>query len=163
MISLVCGSCDEGEFIYANCTSASDRICKKCTTCSQGYYEMISCASYQDTSCSSKFNSINFKKNYPNLNIFIIVCSTCLYGQYITSPCSLAKDTQCEACTECPQPRQYSSRLCQNGFNTICDSCEQCEFSQVDQYAMNSCTKSEWYRRWKNENCCLDMEEKRVS
>lgn len=42
------------------------------------------------------------------------------------------------------------------GLNTLCDSCEYCDF--IDDFMAKSCGDTSNYKYWKDQNCCSTKE-----
>jgi len=137
-----CANCPQGFFTSKQCTTTSDRTCKKCSTCKQGFFMQENCTENFDTSCQ--------------------VCSTCKYGKYISKKCSnelYKQDNVCENCVSC-RDMQYSSTECYLGFNTVCESCEQCSFTS--EKAKQTCENFSTYISWYNKNCCVDENKQKI-
>lgn len=89
------------------------------------------------------------------------MCSECAYGKYVVSPCvsSGSQDVQCAACSTC-NALQYVSRKCEYGLDTICDSCEVCEFTS--EAMRKECQDGLWFS-WSIEHCCTDSKGAKIS
>lgn len=89
------------------------------------------------------------------------VCSECAYGKYVVAPCLAAgsQDVQCAACSTCNN-LQYVSRKCEYGLDTICDTCEVCEFTSS---AMKKQCESGLWHSWSMEHCCTDAKGNKIS
>lgn len=135
-----CSVCDDGLYLFKNCTATEDRQCRVCSTCRNGTYMLASCSDHVDTSCA--------------------VCSTCGCDNYIAETCSATHDTVCQPCNRCTS-MQYESRSCALGLNTICESCEVCDF-QGNEEARTVCERGRNYRTWYQQNCCVDTRGRKV-
>jgi len=128
-------TCEVGHFILVNCTSKTNKRCKKCNA---GTYsdteDSLNC-----TACENGWWSRPGESECHN-------CTDCYPGHQISSNCTSTQDRQC---MECPKgfyeagENSYSCSPCINGTNwspsgaTECTNCTQCE---PGHYQSVSCT-----------------------
>lgn len=128
-----CSLCPTGQFVAANCTSHTDRVCSPCKACGEGFYPQTLCGLYNDNAC--------------------VVCASCRYGTYISSACSnstVGANTQCSQCKECTA-LQYPTRDCAVGLDRVCESCLFCKLPTLA--AQSRCERNGKYQSWYRNNC----------
>ena len=61
---------------------------------------------------------------------------------------------------------QFASRTCELGVDTICETCEVCEFQEMGDgkgtAAQKACERDKRYFAWQEANCCKDRSGRKV-
>eukprot|EP01147_Barroeca_monosierra_P000823 gene823-4103_t len=97
--------CKNNQYIFAESTTTTDRICRLCTECPPGTYKIGGCSGTDDTVCSpitecrdDQFEVIGAGSRWDRI---CNNCSVCNPNEYIFTRCTAKHDTICRKHQEC--------------------------------------------------------------